>query len=326
MTFPLRRPTFAACVALWIVSGAVAQGLPPVPAPPQNPITPAKAVLGKVLFWDEQLSADDRVACGTCHHPEAGGADPRLGVHPGPDRRFGTADDKAGSPGVRTRDPAGAFAPHPEFGFDVQATRRTAPSAFGSQWAREQFWDGRAIDTFFDPDTGAMIIPTGGSLESQALVPLTNDVEMGAPGRTLADVVQKLTGVRPLALATNLPGDVQAALAAAPTYPDLFRAAFAPYYATPVYNKFLAWAGYEDAAATIREGWAEKDREKTGGALTDEMIDEIAIIGDEDEIRERIQEAADGGIDTAIIAPLAATAEGVQRTFDAFRGDRFSFR
>lgn len=107
---------------------------------------------------------------------------------------------------------------------------------------------------------------------------------------------------------------------------NLFRAAFAPYYATPVYNKFLAWAGYEEAAATIREGWAEKDRAKTGGALTDEMIDEIAIIGDEDEVRERIQDAADGGIDTAIIAPMAATPEATQRTFDAFRGDQFSFR
>jgi alkanesulfonate monooxygenase SsuD/methylene tetrahydromethanopterin reductase-like flavin-dependent oxidoreductase (luciferase family) len=107
---------------------------------------------------------------------------------------------------------------------------------------------------------------------------------------------------------------------------SLFRAAFAPYYATPVYNKFLAWAGYQDAARTISEGWAEKDRAKTGGALTDALIDEIAIIGDEDEVRERIQEAADGGIHTHIIAPIAATAEAAQRTFDAFRGDRFSFR
>jgi probable F420-dependent oxidoreductase len=106
----------------------------------------------------------------------------------------------------------------------------------------------------------------------------------------------------------------------------LFRAAFAPYYATPVYNKFLAWAGYEDAAQTISEGWAEKDRAKTGGALTDELIDEIAIIGDEDEVRERIQSAADGGIHTHIIAPIAATQEAAQRTFEAFRGDRFSFR
>jgi len=106
---------------------------------------------------------------------------------------------------------------------------------------------------------------------------------------------------------------------------NLFRAAFAPYYATPVYNKFLAWAGYTDAAKTITEGWAQKDRDKTTGALTDEMIDEIAIIGTEEEIRARIQSDADGGVHTSIIAPLAATAEDLQRTFDAFRADVFKF-
>ena len=62
---------------------------------------------------------------------------------------------------------------------------------------------------------------------------------------------------------------------------NLFRAAFAPYYATPVYNKFLAWAGYQDAANAITEGWAEKNREKTSNALTDDLIHEIGIIGTE---------------------------------------------
>ena len=107
---------------------------------------------------------------------------------------------------------------------------------------------------------------------------------------------------------------------------ELFRAAFAPYYATPVYNAFLSWAGYEEAAKTIQEGWAAKDRSKTGGALTDEMIDEIAIIGDEEEVQARIQEDADGGVHTHIIAPMAATPEDVQRTFDAFRAQRFQFK
>ncbi len=106
---------------------------------------------------------------------------------------------------------------------------------------------------------------------------------------------------------------------------QLFRAAFAPYYATPVYNNFLAWSGYEDAANTISEGWAEKDRAKTGGALTDELIDEIAIIGTEDEIRARIREDARGGIHTHIVAPMAASPEDVQRTFAAFTADEFSF-
>ncbi len=106
---------------------------------------------------------------------------------------------------------------------------------------------------------------------------------------------------------------------------NLFRAAFAPYFATPVYNKFLAWAGHGDTADTIAEGWATKDRDKTTGAFSDALIDEIAIIGNEDEVRERIQADADGGVHTHIVAPLAASPEDVQRTFDAFTADRFQF-
>lgn len=102
-----------------------------------------------------------------------------------------------------------------------------------------------------------------------------------------------------------------------------FRANFAPYYATPVYNKFLAWAGYDDAAAIIREGWAAKDRAKTGGALTDEMIDEIAIIGSADEVRDRLREDAAGGVHTSIVAPLAMSADDLDRTYDAVRPDNF---
>ncbi|MGE0668987.1 MAG: LLM class flavin-dependent oxidoreductase [Sphingomonadales bacterium] len=101
-----------------------------------------------------------------------------------------------------------------------------------------------------------------------------------------------------------------------------FRAAFAPYYATPVYNSFLAWAGYEEAAAAIRQGWLERDRGKTTGAISDEMVDEIAIIGGEDECRERLRWCAATGIHTHIIAPLGgATGEEAARTFAAFTPD-----
>jgi alkanesulfonate monooxygenase SsuD/methylene tetrahydromethanopterin reductase-like flavin-dependent oxidoreductase (luciferase family) len=107
---------------------------------------------------------------------------------------------------------------------------------------------------------------------------------------------------------------------------NLFRATHAPYYATPVYNKFLAWAGYPTAASTIAEGWAEKDRNKTGGALTDELIDEIIIAGSASEVHNRIRQDAAGGIHTHIIAPLGgASAEEIAATYEAFRPDRFSF-
>jgi len=106
---------------------------------------------------------------------------------------------------------------------------------------------------------------------------------------------------------------------------NLFRGAFAPYYATPVYNAFLDWSGHGGAASAITEGWASKDRAKTTGALSDELIDEIAIIGNEDEVRERIQADADGGVHTHIVAPiLGAPPETIERTFAAFTADKFN--
>lgn len=107
---------------------------------------------------------------------------------------------------------------------------------------------------------------------------------------------------------------------------NIFRASFGPYYATPVYNKYLAWAGYEDAAAAIREGWAAKDREKTAAAMSDEMIDEIAVIGTAQEVQERIRTDAHAGVHTQIIAPMAVTPEDAMRTFSAFTADNFAFQ
>lgn len=97
-----------------------------------------------------------------------------------------------------------------------------------------------------------------------------------------------------------------------------FRASFAPYYATPVYNKFLSWAGYEAEAEEIRLGWAARDRARTTGALSDALIDEIAIIGSAEECRERIRWNAESGVHTNIIAPMAASPEDAMRTVEAF--------
>ena len=110
-----------------------------------------------------------------------------------------------------------------------------------------------------------------------------------------------------------------------PAARNLFRAAFAPYYATPVYNRFLAWAGYPDVAEAIAEGWARRDRAMTTGALSDELIDEIAVIGTEDEIHRRFQEHADMGVHTQIVAPLGAGRGEMDRTFEAFTAKNFRF-
>ena len=88
------------CILVLLTGTGVAQELPPVPVPTENRLTSNKALLGKSLFWDEQLSSNDAVACGTCHRPASGGADPRFRRHPGLDKTLLTDDDVLGSPGV----------------------------------------------------------------------------------------------------------------------------------------------------------------------------------------------------------------------------------
>ena len=95
---------------------AFAQLVTPPPVSPENPLTEEKRVLGKILFWDEQLSSDDTVACGTCHIPAAGGADPRFAAHPGPDGLFGTEDDTIGSAGIVHRNVSNEPVVDPFFG------------------------------------------------------------------------------------------------------------------------------------------------------------------------------------------------------------------
>jgi cytochrome c peroxidase len=208
---------------------AVATAQLPAPfTPSQNPTTPAKVLLGKFLFWDEQLASDDTTACGTCHLPEFGGADGRVAqsLHPGPDKVFGTADDIHGSPGIHRQASNGDFVPTPGFAMRRQVTRRTAQTTLGAAHHLQLFWDGRADGQFVDPETGLVAIPFGAALEAQALGPILSPVEMGQEGRTWQDVRQKLQQVTPLALASNLGADLVAGRQQFPTYPALFNAAF----------------------------------------------------------------------------------------------------
>ncbi|RMF72248.1 MAG: hypothetical protein D6744_17040, partial [Planctomycetota bacterium] len=220
------RAAVSVVIGLSVSSIVRAQTLPPPPAPPQNPITEPKRVLGKILFWDEQLSSDNTIACGTCHLPTFSGADPRPGVNPGLDGLVGTPDDVQGSPGVIRSDSADDYSPDPVFGLVQQVTRRTAQPILMSAYVPLAFWDGRAPGTFIDPQTGLVSIPFGGALESQAVAPPVSDTEMAHENRDWTQITAKLTSARPLALAKDFPPDLAAALSGDSTYPDLFAAAF----------------------------------------------------------------------------------------------------
>ena len=85
-------------------------GLPPVPIPADNPPTADTVALGRRLYYDKQLSADNSLACSNCHNPALAFTDGRpvsLGVN-----------GKTGT--------------------------RNAPTDLNAAYHPVQFWDGRA--------------------------------------------------------------------------------------------------------------------------------------------------------------------------------------
>ena len=234
-----------AAIGALVSSGAIAfQGgmsaLPPVPVPSENPITEEKRVLGKILYWDEQLSSDNTTSCGTCHIPDQGGADPRLAINPGPDLLLGTPDDIFGSPGVVLSDDNNEYLISSSFGNQKQVTGRSANTVINAAYSPVMFWDGRAGGEFIDPETGAVSIATDGALESQAVGPPLSDAEMSHMSRDWPALTGKLASSRPLALATDIPADMADAIAAAGhSYQQLFIDAFGD---SDITAERIAWA------------------------------------------------------------------------------------
>jgi len=110
---PMKSVLFTAIMTAVLGSASAAQwqALPDkAPAPADNPTTPAKVELGKMLFFDPRFSSNGTVSCFTCHNVMEGGDDHRptsIGVH-------------------------------------GQAGGRNAPTVWNAAFHSSQFWDGRA--------------------------------------------------------------------------------------------------------------------------------------------------------------------------------------
>jgi probable F420-dependent oxidoreductase len=97
---------------------------------------------------------------------------------------------------------------------------------------------------------------------------------------------------------------------------ELFRGALTGYFATPVYNKFAAWYGFEQEAAMIAEGFATGNRALTRQGMTDQLVDSLGIFGSLEECRERLAAYVDAGVNTTAISPLTFDPEAVRRTIE----------
>jgi probable F420-dependent oxidoreductase len=98
----------------------------------------------------------------------------------------------------------------------------------------------------------------------------------------------------------------------------LIRLAFTGYVAQPVYNAYFRWCGFEAEAAAVAEAFARGDRAASAAAMTDALIDRIAILGTAARCREQIAEFVAGGVTTPVISPIATDAAGVRSVLEAF--------
>jgi cytochrome c peroxidase len=225
------------------------QALNPPPEPGGNPVTAAKAYLGKALFWDEQLSSTRTVSCGTCHIVANGGADPRSklastrAIHPGADNLFGTSDDVVGSPGVPANNADGSYSFSTLFGLNEQVTGRRGVSYIDAGYSNSLFWDGRATQVCTDPITNTVVLTSGAALESQVLGPPISNTEMAHANRNWNDVALRVAESKPLALASNLPRALENWINRR-SYPELFTEAFGTSEVTPT-RIAMAIATYE---------------------------------------------------------------------------------
>jgi cytochrome c peroxidase len=173
--------------------------------------------LGKVLFWDEQVSIDNTMACGTCHLTELGGTDGRLGaVFTG----GGANNGNFGSFGVVPQGDGVNNFPYGHAG-SAQITRLVTPvhtpTMIGAYMFNNQFWDMRAGPGFSQTDaTNLPFFPNftaNASLEDQAVGPPISDVEMSHQTIQWTDgtLQTKLNNSRPLALVdpATIPPDIR---------------------------------------------------------------------------------------------------------------------
>ena len=96
-------------LAAWVGAAETPLGLPKVPIPKDNPMTPEKIQLGEKLFNDERFSSTGKVSCATCH-----------------------AKDKAFTDNLPVSE-----------GIDQLKGTRNAPTVLNAAYFHSQFWDGR---------------------------------------------------------------------------------------------------------------------------------------------------------------------------------------
>lgn len=74
------------------------------------------------------------------------------------------------------------------------------------------------------------------------------------------------------------------------------------YLNVPVYADYQRFLGRGDALAPMQEKWASGDRKGALAAVSDEVIDDLIVLGTPEECSAKIQRYIDNGVDTPMLA------------------------
>jgi alkanesulfonate monooxygenase SsuD/methylene tetrahydromethanopterin reductase-like flavin-dependent oxidoreductase (luciferase family) len=99
------------------------------------------------------------------------------------------------------------------------------------------------------------------------------------------------------------------------------RRGLAFYGALPFYNRVMSKGGFAEPAARIMEASKRRDSEAMAAAVTNELIDAVALVGPASRCLERLQAYREQGADVVILAPNAVKedyASAVRRVDQAF--------
>ena len=84
------------------------------------------------------------------------------------------------------------------------------------------------------------------------------------------------------------------------------------------YYDLFCRSGFQAEADAVKEAWATRDREKAAQAISDRMLEGIAILGDAATCRSRLERLRKSGADMPVVAfPNGSSMEGIQRTLEA---------
>lgn len=175
----LLKVLFALSITTYIAVHSFAQPtvqMPQTPmAPADNPYSPEKVELGRLLFWDPILSGNSDVACATCHHPD-----------------FGYAENLDISIGVNGSG-LGSLR-HFNEGNEIPFVIRNSPSILNTAF------NGMDEQGNYDPSAAPMFWDVRAKgLEEQALLPILTYEEMRGPeyaeDEIMAEVIARLESI-----------------------------------------------------------------------------------------------------------------------------------